>query len=89
VARGRGGEQADLSAIYEVGKILTSAQDLPRGLASALRALQSLLGFDRAAIHLPDPETREIRMEAGVGYSAEQRARSRYAFGEGIVGRTM
>lgn len=85
----RESERAEISAVYEVGKILTSTQNLPRALGSSLRTLQSLLGFDRAAIHLPDPETREIRMEVAAGYTAEQRARARYVFGEGIVGKTM
>ncbi len=85
----RSSEKAELSAIYEVGKILTSAQNLPRALGTSLRTLQSLLGFDRAAVHLPDAETREIRMEVGSGYAAEERQRARYVWGEGIVGKTM
>ena len=89
VADRRSPEKAELSAIYEVGKILTSAQNLSRGMGTSLRTLQSLLGFDRAAIHLPDPATREIRMEVASGYSAEERGRARYVWGEGIVGKTM
>jgi len=63
VANRRSTEKAEISAIYEVGKILTSTQNLPRALGTSLRTLQSLLGFDRAAILLPDSATREIRME--------------------------
>ncbi|MGB3399861.1 MAG: sigma 54-interacting transcriptional regulator, partial [Candidatus Deferrimicrobiaceae bacterium] len=82
-------EKAEISAIYEVGKILTSTQNLTRALGTSLRTLQSLLGFDRAAILLPDPGTREIRMEVSAGYTAEERARARYVWGEGIIGKTM
>ncbi|MBI5575989.1 MAG: nif-specific transcriptional activator NifA [Deltaproteobacteria bacterium] len=82
-------EKAEISAIYEVGKILTSTQNLPRALGTSLRTLQSILGFDRAAIHLPDAATREIRMEISTGYTAEERDRARYVWGEGIVGKTM
>ncbi len=82
-------EKAEISAIYEVGKILTSTQNLPRALGTSLRTLQSLLGFDRAAILLPDSATREIRMEVSAGYSAEERTRARYVWGEGIIGKTM
>ncbi len=85
----RSPEKAELSAIYEVGKILTSTQNLPRALGISLRTLQSFLGFDRAAIHLPDAATREIRMEVAAGYTAEERGRARYVWGEGIVGKTM
>ncbi|HSL91108.1 MAG TPA: nif-specific transcriptional activator NifA [Candidatus Limnocylindrales bacterium] len=85
----RSPEKAELSAIYEVGKILTSTQNLPRALGISLRTLQSFLGFDRAAIHLPDAETREIRMEVAAGYTAEERTLARYVWGEGIVGKTM
>src|SRR5512134_99992 len=85
----RSPEKAELSAIYEVGKILTSTQNLPRALGISLRTLQSFLGFDRAAIHLPDAATREIWMEVAAGYSAEERGRARYVWGEGIVGKTM
>jgi Nif-specific regulatory protein len=89
VTDSRSSEKAELSAIYEVGKILTSSQNLARGMGTSLRTLQSLLGFDRAAIHLPDPATREIRMTVSAGYSAEERGRARYVWGEGIVGKTM
>jgi Nif-specific regulatory protein len=85
----RSNEKAELSAIYEVGKILTSTQNLPRALGISLRTLQSFLGFDRAAIHLPDTATREIRMEVAAGYTAEERGLARYVWGEGIVGKTM
>ncbi|MEW6720236.1 MAG: nif-specific transcriptional activator NifA [Thermodesulfobacteriota bacterium] len=85
----RGQEKAEIAAIHEVAKILTSTQNLERALGIALRTLQSFLGFDRAAIFRPDEETREIRMEVGAGYTAEQRDRARYVWGEGIVGKTM
>jgi Nif-specific regulatory protein len=87
--RPRSPEKAELSAIYEVGKILTSTQNLPRALGISLRTLQSFLGFDRAAIHLPDAATRELRMEVAAGYTAEERGLARYVWGEGIVGKTM
>ncbi|NNG46604.1 MAG: hypothetical protein HKM86_05740, partial [Deltaproteobacteria bacterium] len=85
----RSTEKAEISAIYEVGKILTSTQNLTRAMGTSLRTLQSLLGFDRTAILLPDTATREIRMEVSAGYTAEERARARYVWGEGIVGKTM
>ena len=89
MANRRSTEKAEISAIYEVGKILTSTQNLPRALGTSLRTLQSLLGFDRAAILLPDSATREIRMEVSAGYTEEERSRARYVWGEGIVGKTM
>ncbi len=89
VATRRSTEKAEISAIYEVGKILTSTQNLTRALWTSLRTLQSLLGFDRAAILLPDSATREIRMEVSAGYTAEEHSRARYVWGEGIVGKTM
>ncbi len=82
-------EKAEIAAIHEVAKILTSTQNLDRALGTTLRTLQSFLGFDRAAIFRPDEATREIRMEIAAGYTAEQRGRSRYVWGEGIVGKTM
>jgi len=89
VANPRSSEKAEISAIYEVGKILTSTQNLTRALGTSLRTLQSLLGFDRAAILLPDAATREIRMEVSAGYTADERERAKYVWGEGIVGKTM
>ncbi len=80
---------ADLAAIHEVGKLLTSAQNLDRALGTTLRTLQSLLGFDRAALLMPDVTTREIGMVASVGYSREEAERAHYVWGEGIVGKTM
>jgi len=85
----RSPEKAEIAAIHEVAKILTSTQNLERALGTTLRTLQSFLGFDRAAIFRPDEATREIRMEIASGYTAEQRERARYVWGEGIVGKTM
>jgi Nif-specific regulatory protein len=80
---------ADLAAVHEVGKLLASTQNLDRALGTTLRTLQSLLGFDRAALLLPDATTREIGMQASVGYSRDEVARAHYVWGEGIVGKTM
>jgi len=85
----RSPEKAEIAAIHEVAKILTSTQNLARALETALRTLQSFLGFDRAAIFRPDETTREIRMEVAAGYTVEERERGRYVWGEGIVGKTM
>ena len=85
----RSPEKAEIAAIHEVAKILTSTQNLDRALGTALRTLQSFLGFDRTAVFRPDETTREIRMEVAAGYTAEQRERGRYVWGEGIVGKTM
>jgi Nif-specific regulatory protein len=82
-------EKAEIAAIHEVAKILTSTQNLDRALGTVLRTLQSFLGFDRAAIFRPDEATREIRMVVGAGYTADQRERAKYVWGEGIVGKTM
>ncbi|HEY3488825.1 MAG TPA: nif-specific transcriptional activator NifA [Candidatus Deferrimicrobiaceae bacterium] len=80
---------ADLTAIHEVAKLLASTRNLERALGTTLRTLQSLLGFDRAALLFPDPATRELRMEASVGYSREEAERAHYVWGEGIVGKTV
>jgi Nif-specific regulatory protein len=85
----RSAEKADLAAIHEVAKTLTSTGDLRRSLNTALRTLQNLLAFDRTALFLPDPETREIRMEVASGYSRDEMERSRYLWGEGTVGTAM
>ncbi|MBI5904743.1 MAG: nif-specific transcriptional activator NifA [Deltaproteobacteria bacterium] len=85
----RSPEKAEIAAIHEVAKILTSTLNLERALGTALRTLQSFLDFDRAAIFRPDEATREIRMIVAAGYTAEQRERARYVWGEGIVGKTM
>jgi len=77
----RSPEKAEIAAIHEVAKILTSTQNLDRALGIALRTLQSFLGFDRAAIFRPDETTREIRMEIAAGYTAEERERGRYVWG--------
>ena len=61
----RSPEKAEIAAIHEVAKILTSTQNLDRALGVALRTLQSFLGFARTAIFRPDETTREIRMEIG------------------------
>jgi Nif-specific regulatory protein len=89
VTSNRSPEKAEIAAIHEIAKILTSTQNLDRALGTTLRTLQSFLNFDRTAIFRPDEATREIRMEIASGYTAEQRERARYVWGEGIVGKTM
>jgi hypothetical protein len=51
----RSPEKAEIAAIHEVAKILTSTQNLDRALGTALRTLQSFLGFDRTAPAPPRP----------------------------------
>jgi Nif-specific regulatory protein len=89
VTEPRSPEKAEIAAIHEVAKILTSTQNLDRALGITLRTLQSFLGFDRAAVFRPDEATREIRMTVAVGYTGEQLNRARYVWGEGIIGKTM
>lgn len=82
-------KQAELTALFEVSKVLSSSFDLEDNLARALKILSDLLEMNRGTITLFDPESSELRIAVAHGLTKEQIARGKYRIGEGIVGRVV
>jgi Nif-specific regulatory protein len=85
----RGDEDlGQLAVLSEIGKSLAGATDLRQGLLRVLEKLEQRLDVLRSAITLLNPDSREIYVEAALGFSAEGQ-RARYKPGEGITGRVV
>lgn len=82
-------KNAELLALFEVSKVLTSSFELKKNLFQAMKLLSDYLDMRRGTITLLDPKTGELRIEVAYGLTEEQIAKGRYKIGEGIVGRVV
>ncbi|MGE3297832.1 MAG: nif-specific transcriptional activator NifA [Porticoccaceae bacterium] len=80
-------EEADLLAIYEISKVLSSSLDLQRTMREVVAILAGHLN-GRAAVSLIQ-ETGELHIFEASGLSAEEKTRGRFKAGEGITGKIM
>ncbi|MCX7793725.1 MAG: sigma 54-interacting transcriptional regulator [Thermodesulfovibrionales bacterium] len=79
----------ELTALFEVSKVLSSSFDLEENLYQALKILSDHLELKRGTITLFDPLTSELKIAVAYGLTKEQIARGKYRLGEGIVGRVV
>ncbi|MEZ0343918.1 MAG: sigma 54-interacting transcriptional regulator [Caldimicrobium sp.] len=82
-------KNAELLALFEVSRVLSSSFNLKENLYRAMEILSDYLDMRRGTITLLDRETGELRIEVAYGLTSEQIARGRYKIGEGIVGRVV
>ncbi len=82
-------KNAELTALLEVSKVLSSSFDLEENISRALKVLSDYLHMTRGTITLLDPETSELRIAVAYGLTREQIARGKYRIGEGIVGKVV
>ncbi len=76
-----------LTALYEVGKALSSTLDLSRLLEKGLELLHDRLGYDSCSILLPDEPRKELFIKQIVGRDYESVKHLRFRIGiDGIVG---
>jgi Nif-specific regulatory protein len=92
-ARTTGSAQADaqgveLSAIYEISKILSSSLDLHKTIGGVLQVLSSHLHMRRAMVSLVQ-DTGELHVVGASGLSREEISRGRFRSGEGVTGQIM
>lgn len=80
-------EEADLLAIYEISKVLSSSLDLQRTMREVVTILAAHLD-GRAAVSLVQ-EAGELQIFEASGLSAEEKMRGRFKAGEGITGKIM
>jgi len=83
--RGHDTANLELSAIYEVSKILNSSLDLRQTLTEVMRILSSHLEMRRGSVCLLDGEG-DLALIAAYGMSLDEMERGHYKSGEGIVG---
>lgn len=82
-------KNAELLALFEVSRVLSSSFNLKENLYRAMEILSDYLDMRRGTITLLDKDTGELRIEVAYGLTPEQIARGRYKIGEGIVGRVV
>lgn len=82
-------KNAELRALFEVSKVLSSSFDIKYNLFKALKLLSDYLDMRRGTVTLLDQKTGELRIEVAYGLTPEQMARGRYKIGEGIVGKVV
>jgi Nif-specific regulatory protein len=77
----------ELTALYEVARLVASSLHLEETLASILRALAEHLEMERGTLTLLDPETGQLAVRASHGLTRTEMKRGLYKVGEGITGR--
>lgn len=82
-------KNAELLALFEVSKVLSSSFDLKNNLYQAMKLLSDHLDMRRGTVTLLDPKTGELRIEVAYGLTPEQISRGKYKIGEGIVGKVV
>ncbi|HMK43179.1 MAG TPA: nif-specific transcriptional activator NifA [Dissulfurispiraceae bacterium] len=75
----------ELTALYEISKLLGSSLNLRQNIHGVLRVLAEYLDMKRGTVALRNDG--EVSMIAAHGMSAEEVKRGRYRLGEGIIGR--
>jgi len=78
----------ELSAIYEISKILSSSLDLPATFRGVLNLLAVNLDIRRGMIILKDG-AHDLNLVSAVGLRPEEMQRGRYRVGEGLTGNIM
>ncbi len=81
-------ESVELSAIYEISKVLSSSLDLHKTIGGVLGVLSSHLQMRRAMISLVQ-DSGELHVVGATGLSREEISRGRFRSGEGVTGHIM
>ena len=75
----------EISALYEISKLLGSSLNLKSNLRGVMRVLSEYLDMKRGTVALRIDN--EVSIIAAHGMSGEEIKRGRYKLGEGIIGR--
>ena len=77
----------ELTALFEISKILNSSFNIKFNLYQALKILSDILDMQRATITLYDSDTNTLQIAVAYGLTNEQIAKGKYKVGEEIVRR--
>jgi len=75
----------ELTALYEISKLLGSSLNLRQNLRGVMRVLSEYLDMKRGTVSLR--QNNEVSIVAAHGMSEEEVRRGKYKLGEGIIGR--
>ena len=78
-----------LELLLQLAELVNTGSNVTQTLNAALALMARYLPLMRGVITLVSPMSGEIRIEAAHGLKAEERARGRYARGEGVTGRVI
>lgn len=78
-------KSVELTALYEISKLLSSSLNLKSNLRGVMRVLSEYLDMKRGTVALRN--NNEVSIIAAHGMSEEEIKRGRYKLGEGIIGR--
>lgn len=78
-----------LVLLTEIADMLERSLPPQEALQLTLQIMSRHLAMKRAAISLTEPDGREVRIYASLGFSPTEQARGHYAMGEGITGRVI
>ena len=78
-------KRIELTALYEISKLLGSSLNLTSNLRGVMRVLSEYLNMNRGTVALRDGS--EVSIVAAHGMSEEEIRKGRYKLGEGIIGR--
>ena len=79
--------ESELLVVQQAARIISRSDDPEGAIQGILRLLSQLLGLNRGRVLLVDPRTGALGIRYAYGLTADERARGRYAVGEGITGR--
>lgn len=78
-------KQVEISALYEISKILGASLNLKANLRGVMKVLSEYLDMKRGTVALRS--NNEVSVIAAHGMSEEEITKGRYRLGEGIIGR--
>ncbi|GAB4486260.1 MAG: sigma-54-dependent Fis family transcriptional regulator [Thermodesulfovibrionales bacterium] len=81
----KNGKAIELTALYEISKLLGSSLNLRQNLRGVMRVLAEYLDMKRGTVALRTDN--EVSIVAAHGMTEEEIRRGRYKLGEGIIGR--
>jgi Nif-specific regulatory protein len=84
-----GRAEQELDILEQISQILGDGLELGQVFQRAMALLSDKLHIQRAALVLWDQASEQLRTVAGIGMSAEEQKRGRYAVGEGVTGQVI
>jgi len=80
-------ETIELTALYQIARLIGRAHDLDSTLTSILKVLHDILRMERATLILLDDSGRSLSIRASYGLSHDEEKRGVYRLNEGVTGR--
>jgi signal transduction histidine kinase len=79
-----GERRRELEQLYRLGVAMQEPSSLAERLTMILRALQQMVGFERAVIWLPTPDQRCLEAAAWIGFEVNETDRTRFPIDRGV-----